>query len=99
MFANIVINILLDIKGIDEESIHAASGKAKFSLRETIIKVLESRDDKELPVKRLRKKVLAEFESTGAGSATDVKMIAKFNKIIMKISGIVVCKEVVKLLN
>lgn len=66
-------------------------------MQETITKILESKDSKELPVKRLRKKVLAEFEATGAGSATDVKMIAKFNKKIMKIPGVVVRKEVVKL--
>jgi hypothetical protein len=66
-------------------------------LQETIIKVLESKDTKELPIKRLRKKVLAECEALGAGSAKDIKMIAKFNKKIMKIPGVVVRKEVVKL--
>jgi hypothetical protein len=66
-------------------------------LQEIIIKVLESKDSKELPLKRLRKKVLAEFEATGGGSASDVKMITKFNKKIHKISGVVVHKEVAKL--
>ncbi|PNF25483.1 hypothetical protein B7P43_G05933 [Cryptotermes secundus] len=87
-----------DTKEIEEEEyIHTASGKIKFNFQETIIKVLESKDTKELPVKRLRKKVLAELEASGAGSATDVKMIAKFNKKIMKIPGVIVRKEVVKL--
>jgi hypothetical protein len=66
-------------------------------LQEVIIKVLESKDDKELPLKRLRKKVLTEFEATGGGSARDVKMIARFNKKIHKIPGVVVHKEVVRL--
>jgi hypothetical protein len=41
--------------------------------------------------------VLAEFEATGGGSATDVKTIAKFNKKVHKTLGVVVHKEVAKL--
>jgi hypothetical protein len=69
----------------------------KFSWQQIIIQVLESKDDKEMPLKRLQKKVLTEFEATGGGSATDVKTIAKFNKKIHKIPGVVVHKEVAKL--
>jgi hypothetical protein len=94
VFINAVINSFI---GTEEEPIHTSSEKTKFNLQEVIIKVLESKDSKELPLKRLRKKVLVEFEAMGGGSATDVKMIAKFNKKIYKIPGVVVRKEVVKL--
>lgn len=95
VFINAVINSFTDT---EEEAIHTASGKTKFKLQEIIIKALESKDSKELPLKRLQKKVLAEFEAMGDGSARDVKMIARFNKKVHKIPGVVVCKEVVKLL-
>jgi hypothetical protein len=95
IYINAVIHSFIDT---EEESIHTASEKTKFNLQEVIIKALQSKDAKELPLKRLQKKVLAEFEATGGGNAADVKMIAKFNKKLYKIPGVVVRKEVVKLL-
>ncbi|KDR20425.1 cell growth-regulating nucleolar protein [Zootermopsis nevadensis] len=91
-------NKKLKTNDTEEEAIHTASGKTKFNLQEIIIKALESKDSKELPLKRLQKKVLAEYEAMGDGSAGDVKMIARFNKKVHKIPGVVVRKEVVKLL-
>lgn len=81
----------------EEEAPHAATGKTKFNWQQIIIQVLESKEEKELPLKRLQKKVLAEFEATGGGSAIDVKTIAKFNKKVHKTPGVVVLKEVAKL--
>ena len=76
---------------------HTAAEKTKFNWQQIIKRVLESKEDKEMPLKRLQKKVLLEFEATGGGSATDVKTIAKFNKKVHKTPGVVVCKEVAKL--
>jgi hypothetical protein len=82
----------------EEEAPHTAADRAKFNWQQIIVKVLESKEDKEMPLKRLQKKVLAEFEATGGGSATDVKTIAKFNKKVHKTPGVVVRKEVAKLM-
>jgi len=81
----------------EEEAPQTAAGKTKFNWQQIIIQVLESKEDKEMPLKRLKKKVLAEFEATGGHSATDVKTIAKFNKKVHKTPGVVVHKDVVKL--
>lgn len=81
----------------EEEAPHTAAQKTKFNWQQVIIKVLESKEGKEMPLKRLQKKVLAECEATGGGSATDVKMIAKFNQKVHKTPGVVVHKEVAKL--
>jgi hypothetical protein len=81
----------------EEEAPHTAAEKTKFNWQQIIIQVLESKADKEMPLKRLQKKVLAEFEATGGGSASDVKTIAKFNKKVHKTLGVVVRKEVAKL--
>jgi hypothetical protein len=74
-----------------------AGKKTKFNWQQIIIQVLESKEDKAMALQRLQKKVLTEFEATGGGSAADVKTIAKFNKELHKIPGLVVRKEVAKL--
>jgi hypothetical protein len=71
--------------------------KPKFNWQQIIIQALESKKGKKMPLKILQKKVLAEFEATGGGSATDVKTIAKFNKELKKIPDVVVHKEIAKL--
>jgi hypothetical protein len=81
----------------EEEAPHTAAEKTKFNWQQIIVRVLESKEDKEVPLRRLQKKVLAEFEAMGGGSATDVKTIAKFNKKVNKTPGVVVHKEVAKL--
>jgi len=81
----------------EEEVPHTAAGKTTFKWQQIIIQFLESKEDKKMPLKRLQKKVLAELEKTGGGSAMDVKMIAKFNKKVHKTPGVVVHKEVAKL--
>jgi hypothetical protein len=81
----------------EEEVPYTAAGKTKFKWQQVIIRVLESKEGKEMPLKRLQKKVLAEFEATGGGSATDVKTIAKFNKKVHKTPGVLLRKEVAKL--
>jgi len=81
----------------EEEAPHTAAEKTKFNWQQIIIQVLESKEDKEMPLKRLQKKVLSEFEATGGGSATDVKTLAKFNKKVHKTPGVLVHKEVAKL--
>jgi uncharacterized protein involved in outer membrane biogenesis len=73
---------------------HKAAKKPTFNWQQNIIEVLKSKEGKEMPLNRLQKKVLAEFEATGAGSATDVKSIEKFNKNLHKIPGLVIRKEI-----
>ncbi|XP_069671872.1 cell growth-regulating nucleolar protein [Periplaneta americana] len=80
---------------IAEDSTAPATGK--FSWQDIIVQVLNSKDSKELSLKKLRKKVLAEFEAMGCGSASDTKIIAKFNKKVQKTPGVVVHKENAKL--
>ncbi|PSN44325.1 hypothetical protein C0J52_31097 [Blattella germanica] len=73
--------------------------KSKFSWQDMILQVLSAKEEKEIPLKRLRKKILTEFESMGCGSATDEKIIAKFNKKVHHIPGVVVLKDTVKLVS
>ena len=49
----------------EEEAPHTAAEKMKFNWQQIIIQVLKSKEAKEMPLKRLQKKVLAEFEATG----------------------------------
>jgi hypothetical protein len=74
-----------------------AAKKTTFNWQKIILQVLESKEDKEMPLNRLQKKVLTEFEARGRGSATDIKVIIKFKKELLKISGLVIEKDVAKL--
>jgi hypothetical protein len=74
-----------------------AANKTTFNWQKIILQVLESKEDREMPLNRLQKKVLTEFEARGGGSATDVKVITKFNKELLKIPGLVIQKDVAKL--
>lgn len=70
-----------------------------FNWNETIIKVLESRSDKELPVKRLCKKIINEYQAVfGENHMTYEKLLSKFNKKLHKTPNVRVLKDKVKLM-
>ena len=82
-----------------EEETSKKSGKTTFNWQDIIVQVLSSKEEKEMSLKRLRKKVLAEFEFLGCGSAADEKNIAKFNKKVIHTPGVVVLKDNAKLVS
>nr|CAD7428175.1 unnamed protein product [Timema monikensis] len=76
----------------------SSAGKGgKFNWEDTIVKVLQSSKDKSLLVKRLKKRVLAEFSATNGGTHSKDALV-KFNKKITKIPSVKVIKDVAKLM-
>ncbi|XP_020630149.1 cell growth-regulating nucleolar protein-like isoform X2 [Orbicella faveolata] len=73
--------------------------KNHFNWKSTIKAVLRQAPDQELPVKRLRKKILAEFQARGANekNLTDNELRALFEKKITKNPKFKVHKDRVKL--
>uniref|UniRef100_A0A3P9KJP5 Cell growth-regulating nucleolar protein n=1 Tax=Oryzias latipes TaxID=8090 RepID=A0A3P9KJP5_ORYLA len=73
----------------------------KFHWKETIMAVLRKAPDQELPIKRLKKKVLAAYYSfTGERNfKTEEQLISTFNKKISKNPKFRVLKDQVKLAN
>ncbi|KAM3622499.1 uncharacterized protein V6R79_025842 [Siganus canaliculatus] len=84
-----------------EEIEEQAAPKGKFNWKGNIKAVLRESADQELPVKKLRKKVLAAYYSfTGDGNyKTEEDLLALFNKKITKNPKFRVLKDRVKLLN
>nr|CAD7195412.1 unnamed protein product [Timema douglasi] len=80
---------------VQSESSEAKGGK--FNWEDTIVKVLRSSKDKSLLVKRLKKRVLAEFSATNGGTHSKDALV-KFNKKITKIPSVKVIKDVAKLM-
>lgn len=72
------------------------NGLQKFKWNEVILEVLRSKGG-EIPVKRLRKKVVAEYQNCCGSVESEDKVIVKFNKKLSKVPGVVIHKEVVKL--
>ncbi|XP_063221223.1 cell growth-regulating nucleolar protein isoform X2 [Bacillus rossius redtenbacheri] len=63
------------------------SGSKKFDWQDTILQVLQASDRKELPVKVLRKKVMARYVAEAHLPITDT-IKAKFNKRLNKTQGV-----------
>nr|CAD7256523.1 unnamed protein product [Timema shepardi] len=80
---------------VQSESSEGKGGK--FNWEDTIVKVLRSSKDKSLLVKRLKKRVLAEFSATNGGTHSKDALV-KFNKKITKIPSVKVIKDVAKLM-
>ncbi|XP_013886421.1 cell growth-regulating nucleolar protein [Austrofundulus limnaeus] len=83
-----------------EETEDQAASRGKFNWKGTIKAVLREAPDQELPVKKLRKKVLAAYYSfTGERNVkTEVEVLAFFNKKINKNPKFRVLKDRVKLI-
>lgn len=81
------------------ESDEISGDKNQFNWKSTIKAVLRQAPDQELPIKRLRKKVLAEFEARGANTRnlSDNELRALFEKKITKNRKFKVHKDRVKL--
>ncbi|XP_050395384.1 cell growth-regulating nucleolar protein [Patella vulgata] len=80
----------------EEEEQPVKKRKIKFDWEKTIITVLKTKGE-DLPVKKLRKKVLAEYSSQGGCLESEAELSAKFNKKLMKNPKFKVLKERVKL--
>ncbi|XP_005089829.1 cell growth-regulating nucleolar protein [Aplysia californica] len=80
----------------NDQSIDTSSGKKKkFRWGATITAILEKKG--EMPLKKLRRKVLSEFSAQDAANYNEENLTAKFNKKINKMPGVSVLKERVKL--
>ncbi|XP_071452305.1 cell growth-regulating nucleolar protein-like [Hetaerina americana] len=86
------------VNGVTTEDIR---GKGKFKWNKTILSVLNTVPDNELPVKRLRKKVLSEYqEALGEGKCLEMSLeeaMGMFERKLHKIPGVKVHKDKVKL--
>ncbi|KAJ7372265.1 hypothetical protein OS493_019709 [Desmophyllum pertusum] len=78
----------------------AQGNNDQFNWKTTIKTVLRQAPDQELPIKRLRKKVLAEFEARGANNKnlTDNELRALFEQKVTKNPKFKVHKDRVKLI-
>lgn len=78
------------------------SGKKETAFRwsDIIIEVLQSRTDRELSLKRLCKKVLAEYQAVKGDEVHESyeKLAAKFYKKVNKTIGVKVIKDKAKLM-
>nr|CAD7439747.1 unnamed protein product [Timema bartmani] len=83
--------------GTAVQSESSAGKGGKFNWEDTIVKVLQSSKDKSLLLKRLKKRVLAEFSATNGGTHSKDALV-KFNKKITKIPSVKVIKDVAKLM-
>jgi len=89
----------VDDSTVGEEALDEASTK-KFRWDEVIAQVLQKADDNELPLKKLRKKVMAEYNAYSSHQGhedTEEKLWAKFEKKVKKNKQLKFHKEKVKL--
>lgn len=77
----------------DEDS----GGQVKFDWEDTISSILKSKG--EISLKKLKKKVLCEYQAQGCKAKTEERLFAKLNKKITKNPRFIVKKEKVKLKN
>ncbi|XP_014272124.1 cell growth-regulating nucleolar protein isoform X2 [Halyomorpha halys] len=83
----------------DEEEEKAQKGKARFNWEETIKELLRKNPDHEMPLKRISKKVLAEYQAVKGDRESYETLISKFNKKINKTVGVRVLKDRAKLIS
>lgn len=84
---------------IPETSFEEPSSKAKFNWEDVIKEVLRKSSDQELSIKRLSKKVLAEYQAVKGDRETFEQLMSKFNKKVNKISGVRILKDKAKLIS
>jgi cell growth-regulating nucleolar protein len=80
----------------DDESLVTTTSPEKFSWTETIRSILSAKNN-EIKMKKLKRKVLKQYQSL-TGSEWSDKVESKFNKKINKLKGVVVEDERVRLL-
>lgn len=85
----------------NDDAMMEVAAVGKFKWEAAIIGVLKRADDKEMSVKKLKKKVLAEYHARGGDgkSYTEEKLMAKFTKKINNNPRLKVLKENVKLMS
>ncbi|CAH1398438.1 unnamed protein product [Nezara viridula] len=83
---------------INVEEEKPQQGKVRFNWEEIIKEVLRKNPDHEMSLKKISKKVLAEYQSVKGDRETYEELISKFNKKINKTIGVRVLKDKAKLL-
>ncbi|CAG0900979.1 unnamed protein product [Darwinula stevensoni] len=86
----------------DADEIPSQEEVPKFKWKSVIKQALREADGQELPVKKLRKKVLSEYHARGGdgkGNRTYEELLVKFDKMIHSSPKLKVSKERVKLMN
>ncbi|XP_046688305.1 cell growth-regulating nucleolar protein [Homalodisca vitripennis] len=73
------------------------TSQSTFDWADVITRVLESRPDKELSLKRLGKKVIDEYQTVKSDHRSYEELLAKFNKKVKKVKGVKVLKDKAKL--
>ncbi|XP_052100948.1 cell growth-regulating nucleolar protein-like [Mytilus californianus] len=81
----------------NDDEMEENSPKKKFNWEQTITEVLTSKG--EISLKKLKKKVLCEYQAQVGSSKSDERIFAKLNKKISKNPNFVIKKERVKLKN
>ncbi|XP_063433467.1 cell growth-regulating nucleolar protein-like [Mytilus trossulus] len=81
----------------NDDEVEDDSPKKKFNWEQTITEVLKSKG--EITLKKLKKKVLCEYQAQVGSSKSDERIFAKLNKKISKNPNFVIKKERVKLKN
>jgi len=85
----------------DDSNAEEGCNVGKFRWEDTILKCLQSANDSELSMKKLKKKVISEYWSHGGDSKlkSEDKVIAKFNKKVNKNPKWKIVKDRVKLVS
>uniref|UniRef100_A0A1B6GV65 Uncharacterized protein n=1 Tax=Cuerna arida TaxID=1464854 RepID=A0A1B6GV65_9HEMI len=73
------------------------TSQGTFDWADVITRVLVSRPDKELSLKRLGKKVIDEYQTVKSDHRSYEELLAKFNKKVKKVKGVKVLKDKAKL--
>jgi D-serine deaminase-like pyridoxal phosphate-dependent protein len=75
----------------------STAAAAVFDWADVITRVLSSRPEKELSLKKLGKKVVTEYQTVKQDHRTYDQLMAKFNKKVNKIKGVRVLRDKAKL--
>ncbi|XP_037090267.1 cell growth-regulating nucleolar protein-like [Pollicipes pollicipes] len=87
---------------LDESALMSVHRPNKFDWPGVVLALLGNRDDRELPLKKLRKKVVTEYQSRGGEGKTDTtkeEIWAKLDRKLKKMPQVKVLKEHVKLVS
>ncbi|XP_064603534.1 cell growth-regulating nucleolar protein-like [Liolophura sinensis] len=87
------------VEGEGSPSCKRSKTKIHFDWSEVICDILRSRSDQEISVKKLKKKVIAEYLSQGGFVKSEEKLWAKFQKKVTKNPNLKVLKDRVKLVH
>jgi len=87
---------------LDESALMSVHRPGKFDWTGVVLAVLGTQEDKELPMKKLRKKVMSEFQSRGGDGKPDTtreEIWAKLEKKLKRMPQVKVLRDNVKLVS